>query len=84
MVQVQLYYLGQLRMMEMARMQRLPYHALLGRDAPAFREVVALFLPDLSAWAAPAEEAAGPSGMPQAQQIPKERGRLEQVLKDPQ
>lgn len=42
-VRIQLYYLGQQREVEVARVKRLPYYALLGHDTHSFREVVALF-----------------------------------------
>lgn len=61
---IQLYYLGQPRVVEMAWVKWLLYHTLLGCDVPAFQEVVAPFLPDSLPWAASAEEGAvtpGPS-----------------------
>lgn len=84
-VRIQLYYLGQLRELEIAWVKHL-YHTLLGRDAPAFQGLVALFLSGpshhLAAPAAgglaPRDDQPGPSNNPH----PQRPGSLAQVLAD--
>lgn len=80
-VQVHLYYMGQPGTVEMARVRLLPYHALLGRDAPAFHEVVAVFLPSTATWAVPAEEG---TDSPATSQPRPPAITLECLLKEPQ
>lgn len=63
--EIPLYYLGQPRRLQVARVRCLPYLVLLERDAPAFKEALASFAPpeeDLAApTLVPVPAAAGPS-----------------------
>lgn len=55
-VEITLYYLQEPQKIQVAQVKRLPYAALLGRDVPAFQDLVASFLQKGSE--APAQEAA--------------------------